>query len=82
LAEEAKLRTRQAQEEVFRCLRIRVREEVTEEMRVMFEPLPNTIPEIDEAIGNANARIQLMGRADEQVLIVVNIFLYFELYLI
>jgi hypothetical protein len=39
----------------------------------MFELLPNTIPEIDEAIGSATARIQLMGRADEQVFIVLNI---------
>ncbi len=73
MAEEAKLRTKRAQEDVYRCLRIRVKEELTAEVRALFDLLPNTIPEIDEAIGNATARIQLMGRADEQVFIVVNI---------
>ncbi|XP_046447259.1 structural maintenance of chromosomes protein 5-like isoform X2 [Daphnia pulex] len=67
MAEEAKLRAKRAQEDAYRCLRIRVKEELTAEVRAMFELLPNTIPEIDEAIGSATARIQLMGRADEQI---------------
>lgn len=73
MAEEAKLRAKKAQEDSYRLLRIRVKEELTAEVRAMFELLPNTIPEIDEAIGSATARIQLMGRADEQVFIVLNI---------
>jgi hypothetical protein len=73
MAEEAKLRAKRAQEDVYRSLRIRAKEELTAEVRAMFELLPNTIPEIDEAIGSATARIQLMGRADEQVFIVLNI---------
>lgn len=80
LAHEAKLRAKQAQTDVCRSLRISVKEDLTDDLRAQFEPLPNTIPEIDDAIGSASARIQLMGRADEQVLIVVNILFDFTVF--
>nr|SVE82857.1 EOG090X0JQ4 [Daphnia magna] len=67
LAREAKLKAKQAQEDCFRVLRIRHREELPHDLREEFDTLPATIPELDDAIGSANARIQLMGRADEQI---------------
>lgn len=67
LAREAKLKAKQAQEDCFRALRIRHREELPHDLREEFDTLPATIPELDDAIGSANARIQLMGRADEQI---------------
>ena len=76
LAQEAKVRAKQAKDDVVRSLRIRVNEELPDEIRAQFDPLPKTIPEIDDAIGSANARIHLMGSADEQVLIDVNILFY------
>nr|SVE74579.1 EOG090X0JQ4 [Daphnia barbata] len=67
LAREAKARAKQAQDHCFRCLEIRQREEMPPELRQKFEALPATIAEIDDAIGHAYARMQLMGSADEQI---------------
>jgi hypothetical protein len=80
LAQEAKVRAKQAKDDVVRNLRIRVNEELPDEIRAQFDPLPKTIPEIDDAIGSANARIHLMGSADEQVLIDVNILFYLTVF--
>lgn len=67
LAQQAKRKAKEAQEEAILVLGVRQRIELTEEMRREFESLPNTLAEIEDAIGSANARLQLMGRADEQV---------------
>lgn len=80
LAQEAKVRAKQAKDDVVRSLRIRVNEELPDEIRAQFDLLPKTIPEIDDAIGSANARIHLMGSADEQVLIDVNILFYLTVF--
>lgn len=66
-AQESKRRAKQAQEVVQRLLNITQRSELSDEVRAQFDTLPDTVDEIEDAISNANARIQLMGRADEQV---------------
>ena len=48
---------------------VRKLEDLPADVRSKLAALPSTINEVDEAIDHANARIQLMGRADEQVLI-------------
>lgn len=46
---------------------VRKYDELPEEVRAEFGKLPDTVAEIEDAVHSANARIQLMGRADEQV---------------
>lgn len=67
LAHDAKRRAKAAQDDVMRVLGVKQRSELPKEIEDQFAALPSTIPEIDDAIGSANARIQLMGRADERV---------------
>lgn len=73
MVQEVKRRAKAAQDVVLRLIGVKQRSELPRDIEEQFATLPATIPEIDDAIGSAQARIQLMGRADERVRIILTL---------
>jgi len=67
LCQEAKGRVTQVLDEARRMTGVRQFDDLSDEMKAKLAALPTNLTDVDDAIHNASARIQLMGRADEQV---------------
>jgi len=67
LCQEAKSRVAQALDESRKTTGVRQFDDLSDEMKAKLAALPTCLNDIDDAIHSASARIQLMGRADEQV---------------
>ena len=58
----------QVLDEARRMTGVRQFDDLSDEMKAKLAALPTNLTDVDDAIHNASARIQLMGRADEQVI--------------